>query len=131
MCADNAIEEVVEQPKRLSRLLRVGVVSIAVLIVLIAVAVFVLPNVGRLMSAQAALAGHATWLMGVRLAVIWLVWGYWDRLCEWLYANRSAEAKAYLMGRRHFFLGAFLTIELLLVQNLAGRLWDVLSGGSW
>ncbi|MFV1849166.1 MAG: hypothetical protein ACMZ66_00430 [Thalassospira sp.] len=88
----------------------------------------VLPNAEFVFGAQSVLANYAMGLMVLRLAVIGVVWMYWAHICRWLYQDRAAP-RDYLMKRRHFFLGVFLAIELLLIQNVLGRLWSVVAGG--
>lgn len=98
-------------------------------VLLVALLAVVLPNADVLIGAQLALADYAVGLMILRLTLIILIWMYWARFCECLYHDRPVP-REYLRQRRHFFLGVFLAIELLLIQNVLGRLWDLVGGGA-
>ncbi|MEQ9590929.1 MAG: hypothetical protein RJS97_23545 [Parvibaculaceae bacterium] len=116
------------RPVRIGRWLRRGVWVLVAALTLVALLAVVLPNADLVFGAQSVLANYAIGLMVLRLTLIVLIWVCWARICDWLYRDR-AEPRAYLQQRRHFFLGVFLAIELLLIQNVLGRLWEFVGGG--
>lgn len=122
-------QTLVSRETRSGRWLRRVVWALIVLGLLVALFTFVLPNAELVFGAQSVLANYAMGLMVLRLTVIGLVWVYWAHICRWLYQDREAP-RDYLMKRRHFFLGVFLAIELLLIQNVLGRLWNLVVGGA-
>lgn len=67
-----------------------------------------------------SVATWATPLAAVRLALIGAVWIWWKPLVSRV-GPRRETARAYLVSRRHFY-GMFLcAVELVIVQNVAGR----------
>ncbi len=62
-------------------------------------------------------------LMWIRIFGYLVIWFYWDAIVEYLYKGKAPKAKAYLAGRRNFYLCMFLLIEMILIQNVLGALW--------
>ena len=102
----------------------VGTVVWVAAAVLAATLVALLPP-GRLNALAAGVAEWEAWLAVGRLAAIGGVWLWWDRLAGW--AAGSAAAVGYLRARRHFYAGCLVAVELVIVQNSAVGLWDLLA----
>ena len=100
------------------------IVGIAVLCLLVLVLVLrvLLPNESVLGSAANTLERYRYWLMAARLAAIGLIWWYWDRVLELYFGDRAPASLAYLKSRRHFYAGVLIVIELVIAQNVIGRI---------
>ena len=77
-------------------------------------------------AADAALAPWRPWLGALRVAAIVAAWVWWVRLVDALPGLPDAAA-AHLRGRRHFWCGALVAVELVLVRNVFGGLWRLLA----
>ena len=86
----------------------------------VAALIFVPPE--WLAAADERLAAWRAWLGGARAAAIVAAWVWWNGLVARV-PGLNAEAVAYLRGRRHFWGGALLAVELVLVRNVPGALW--------
>ena len=82
--------------------------------------VFVPPE--WIVHADARLAAWRAWLGGLRAAAIVAAWVWWNGLVARV-PGLTGEAAAYLRSRRHFWGGALLAVELVLVRNVPGALW--------
>ena len=80
---------------------------------------------GRVDALGAVVAEWEAWLAAARLAAIGALWLWWDRFAGW--AVRTGAAVDYLRGRRHFYAGCLVAVELVIVQNVAVGIWDVLA----
>ncbi len=88
------------------------------------VALLVVLPPGWIADAEGALAASRGWLGAARVGAIVAAWVWWDALVERL-PGVGPVATAYLRRRRHFWVGALVAVETVLVRNLFGALWSV------
>ena len=79
-----------------------------------------------IVAADAALQPWRGWLGALRIAGIVAAWIWWDGLVGAL-PGLPADAAAYLRRRRHFWCGALVAVELVLVRNVLGSVWRLLA----
>lgn len=89
----------------------------------VAAALAMLPP-GWIVAAEAGVAAWSGWLGAARIAAIGAAWVWWDALVGWL-PGIGADGAAHLRARRPFWIGALLAVELLLVRNVPGALWEL------
>lgn len=114
-------------PGRLRSTLKYLVLFAAACLLVILVASVILPNQDSIAAAREGLARYGLLLMCIRLALIGLLWLYWNPLLKWFYKDRAPKALAHLRSRRNYFAVVFLAVELLLIQNILGWFWRVVS----
>lgn len=100
---------------------------VGVLLLCSIVLVFVLPNHENIASAKERLESISVILMLIRLNVIALAWWFWNLIVDWYYGGGSPIAAEHLKSRRTTFILLFVVIELLLVQNVLGELWQLVT----
>lgn len=96
-------------------------VTASILIVLLASVI--LPNHDAIAAARQGLSRYSFVLMCIRLSIIGLLWLYWHPVMLWLYKDRAPKALAHMQSRRNYFVLVFVSVELLLIQNLLGWVW--------
>ena len=85
----------------------------------------VAPNYEGIENARRTLDRVSIWLMAIRLIAMAVVWYFWDDLVDWFYKDGGNDAARYLKARRTNVVLLFVVIELLLVQNVIGELWQI------
>ncbi len=80
---------------------------------------------GWIVGADAALEPWRPWLGALRVAGIVSAWIWWDGLVGAV-PGLAEDAAAHLRNRRHFWCGALVAVELVLVRNVFGALWRLL-----
>lgn len=111
----------------LKSLLKLLLIFAGVLLFATFMVVVVIPNHDGLASAKERLENISLILMIIRLVVIGTLWYFWDRLVDWYFKDGSQVAAEHLKSRRTTFTLLFVVIELLLVQNVIGGLWQLVS----
>lgn len=111
----------------LKSLLKLLLIFAGVLLFATFMVVVILPNHDGLASAKERLENISLLLMIVRSIAIGTLWYFWDRLVDWYFKDGSQLAADHLKSRRTTFILLFVVIELLLVQNVLGELWQLVS----
>lgn len=81
------------------------------------VALLALLPPGWIAGAEGALAGWRPWLGAARGGAIVAAWVWWDALAERM-PRLGADGVDYLKGRRAFWIGALVGVELVVVRNV-------------
>ena len=92
----------------------------------LAVLVAVLLPFSRLDAAAEFLAQWRGSLAVARVAAIAALWWWWEAFALWI--GRSEEIVEYLRERRNFYTGCLVGVELLIVQNVALGVWELVVG---
>ena len=89
----------------------------------VATALVLLPP-GWIAGAEAGVASWRGWLGAARAAAIVAAWVWWDALVASI-PGLAPVGAAHLRGRRAFWIGALVAIELVVARNVAGSLWEL------
>lgn len=87
-------------------------------------AVLVALPAGWIVRAEAGVAAWSGWLGAARFAGIGAAWVWWDALVGRI-PGIAPDGAAHLRTRRPFWIGALLAVELVLVRNVPGALWEL------
>lgn len=87
------------------------------------VAALLLVPPGWIVRAESSVAAWSGWLGAARIAAIAAAWVWWDALVGRL-PGLEPDGAAHLRARRPFWIGALLAVELVLVRNVLGTLWE-------
>ena len=112
---------------RLRNALKYIALFIVASILVVLLASMILPNHDSIAAAREGLSRYSLVLMSIRLSAIGLLWLYWHPLMRWLYKDRAPKALVHMQSRRNYFVLVFVAVELLLIQNIVGWLWALLT----
>lgn len=104
---------------------RAGWLSVGLAVGIVVAGLVLVPD-GWIAATEARLSGWRPWLGALRAAAIAAVWVWWDGLVERI-PGLTADGAAHLRSRRHFWCGALVAVELAVVRNVPGALWQLVA----